>query len=82
VRRLTLEQKKLDVTDRIVGKLNNGEIQLFLEDEKVGTITLPQGSTFQLEHHFETDQQRIFQHVSVPAESEPRYTDCDEGGWC
>lgn len=79
---MTLEPKKLDVTDRIVGKLNNGQMQLFLDKEQVGTITLPEGSQFQLEHHFESDQQKIYQHVYVPGDEEPRYTDCDEGGWC
>ncbi|MBY0096989.1 YusG family protein [Mesobacillus maritimus] len=79
---MTLESKKLDVTDRITGKLNNGEIELYLENNKVGKITLPEGSQIQLEHHFETDQQKIYQHVSVPGQDEPRYTDCDEGGWC
>jgi hypothetical protein len=83
VSRMSLESRKLDVTDRIVGKVHQGEIQLYLDKEKIGSISLPEGSQFELEHHFETDdQQRIFQHVSVPGKDEPRYTDCDEGGWC
>ncbi|MBM4760762.1 DUF2553 family protein [Bacillus sp. B15-48] len=80
---MSLERKRLEVTDRIVGKMANGEIHLFLDQEKVGSISLAEGSQIQLEHHFETDeQQRIFQHVSTPGKDEPRYTDCDEGGWC
>lgn len=79
---MTLSQNKIDVTDRVVGKIKNGEIELFLEDVSIGKIKLPQDVNYQLEHHFETDQQKIFQNVSVPAKSDPRYTDCDEGGWC
>ena len=79
---MSLEPKKLDVTDRITGKLNNGKIELYLETEKVGSISLPEGSSVQLEKHFETDQKKIYQHVYVPGNEEPRYTDCDEGGWC
>ena len=80
--RMSLTQKKVDVTDRVVGKLKNGEIELFLEKSPIGKIKLPEGIEIELEHHFEGDQQKIFQNVSVPDKADPRYTDCDEGGWC
>ncbi|MCQ6279002.1 YusG family protein [Bacillus sp. EB600] len=79
---MTLTQKKIDVTDRVIGKLKNGEIELFLGNSPIGKITLPEGSKYTLEHHFEADQQKIYQSVSVPDKTDPRYTDCDEGGWC
>jgi hypothetical protein len=82
LRRMTLAKKKIDVTDRVVGKLKNGEIELFLEDSPIGKITLPEEINYQLDHHFEAEQQKIYQNVSVPAKSDPQYTDCDEGGWC
>lgn len=72
----------LDVTDRIIGKLEKGGIALYLEQEKIGVITLPESMEIDLEHHYEAKAQKIYQHVSVPSESQPRYTDCDEGGWC
>lgn len=79
---MTLEPKKLDVTDRVVGKVKNGEIELYLDNDRIGAVSLPEGSKFKLEHHFEIDQQKIYQSVYVPGQDEPRYTDCDEGGWC
>jgi len=79
---MTLKQQKMDITDRVTGKLENGEIQLYLENESIGKIKLPEGAQLELEHHYESVQNRIYQHVSVPDQSEPRYTDCDEGGWC
>lgn len=79
---MTLKQEKLDITDRVTGKFQNGEIQLFVEGESIGRIKLPEGVQLELDHHFESEQNRIYQHVSVPDQSEPRYTDCDEGGWC
>ena len=79
---MTLKQQKMDITDRVTGKLENGEIQLFLENESIGKIKLPEGVELEPEHHYESQQNRIYQHVSVPDQSEPRYTDCDEGGWC
>jgi hypothetical protein len=79
---MTLKQQKFDITDRVIGKLANGEVQLYLENEPIGKIKLPEGAELDLVHHYESEQNRIYQHVSVPDQSEPRYTDCDEGGWC
>jgi putative ribosome biogenesis GTPase RsgA len=79
---MTLSQKKIDVTDRVVGKLKNGEIQLFLGDSPIGKIQLTNEINYRLDHHFEVDQQKIFQNVSVPGKTDPKYTDCDDGGWC
>ncbi|WP_210365239.1 YusG family protein [Bacillus sp. REN3] len=79
---MTLKQQKLDVTERVTGKLEKGGIQLYLENEPIGKISLPEGTQLDLEHHFESQQNRIYQHISIPDQSEPRYTDCDEGGWC
>jgi hypothetical protein len=80
---MTLNQQKLDITDRIVGKLNNGIIELYLENESIGKITLPKDSQFEMSHHFEIDQQqRIYQRYTSTNQPDARYTDCDEGGWC
>lgn len=79
---MTLKQQKIDVTDRVIGKLKNGEIELFLENSSIGKIKLPEGMQCELEHHFETDQQKIYQHITATENPNPKYTDCDEGGWC
>lgn len=79
---MVLKQQKIDVTDRVVGKLKNGEIELFLENEKIGKMTIPSGSELQLEHHFEGSEDKIYQHITTTGGSDVRYTDCDEGGWC
>ncbi|KON86440.1 hypothetical protein AF332_06125 [Sporosarcina globispora] len=79
---MTLNQQKIDITNQIVGKLNNNQIDLYLENEKIGQINMPEGTPFNLTHHFEADHQKIYQNVSVPAKTQERYTDCDEGGWC
>lgn len=79
---MSLKQQKIDVTDRIIGKLKNGSIQLFLENEKIGELSLPEGSEIQLEHHFEGNQNQIFQHVTTTTGPDMKYTDCEDGGWC
>lgn len=79
---VVLKQQKIDITDRVVGKLKNGEIELYLENEKIGNIQLPEGFSIQMDHHYETDQQKIYQHVTTTEHPHAKYTDCDEGGWC
>lgn len=79
---MTLQQQKIDITDRVVGRLKDGAIELFLENERIGKITIPSGSEIQLEHHFEGEKDRIYQYISATTGPDARYTDCDEGGWC
>jgi hypothetical protein len=79
---MTLNQKKMDVTDRVVGKLKNGEIELFLENSSIGKIKMPESMQYELDHHFEADQQRIYQNVTTTEGTDAKYTDCDDGGWC
>ncbi|WP_059173703.1 YusG family protein [Bacillus sp. FJAT-27445] len=79
---MALIEKKLDITDRVVGKLKNGEIELYLENEPIGRILLTGKADFELDQRFDVDQQRIFQNVTFTEEPDARYTDCDEGGWC
>ncbi|SFB12358.1 MULTISPECIES: YusG family protein [unclassified Bacillus (in: firmicutes)] len=79
---MTLKHHKLEITDRVIGKLENGQIQLYLENEKIGNIELPEGFQIHLEHHYEAEQQKIYQNVTATEGKDARYTDCDEGGWC
>ncbi|WP_409271192.1 YusG family protein [Neobacillus sp. SCS-31] len=79
---MTLNVKKLDITDRVVGKLKNGEIKLYLENEPIGRIMLEGEVDFELDRRFDVDQQRIFQHITFTEYPDAKYTDCQDGGWC
>jgi hypothetical protein len=79
---MTLKQQKIDVTDRVIGKMKNGEIELFLENTPIGKIALPGNLTYQLDQQFEVTQRKIYQNVTVTEEPDAKYTDCDDGGWC
>lgn len=79
---MVLKSEKIDVTDRITAKVREGEILLFLENDQIGKIKLPENIQYELEHHFETDTQKIYQHVTVTQHPDAKYTDCEDGGWC
>ncbi|MFD2445060.1 YusG family protein [Bacillus sp. CGMCC 1.16607] len=77
-----LKQQKIDVTDRVTGKIKNGDLELFLENELIGKVKLPLNFQYDLEHHFEAENQKIYQHITVTDQPDAKYTDCDDGGWC
>lgn len=81
---MVLKQHKMDVTDQVVGKIRNGEIELFLEGDSIGKMKLPENIQMEMEHHFEADlsQQKIYKHVTISEGADAKYTDCDDGGWC
>ncbi|MBW3111044.1 MULTISPECIES: YusG family protein [Bacillaceae] len=78
---MVLEPKKLDVTGRVTGKLKNGEVELYLDNQPIGKMSLPlDGVT--LEPNFEAKENKIYQSYTSTDGHDARYTDCDEGGWC
>jgi uncharacterized protein YpmS len=80
---MTLRQQKIDVTDRVIGKLKDGELELFFENTSIGKIKIPNNDlTFQLDPQYEIDQRKIYQNVTVTEQPDAKYTDCDDGGWC
>jgi hypothetical protein len=79
---MALKNEKIDVTDRVTAKVGEGEILLFLEDAQIGKIKLPENIQYELQHHFEADSKKIYQHVTVTNQPDAKYTDCDDGGWC
>ncbi|MBA2875667.1 YusG family protein [Thermaerobacillus caldiproteolyticus] len=81
---MTLEKKRLDITDRIVGKLKNDTIELFAENEPIGRIVLSEaGGTFELNNGYEKELDKIYKQVTLTTDPDQKYVDCDsEYGWC
>lgn len=81
---MTLDNKRLDITDRVVGKLSDQGFNLYVENESIGQVTFTeQGNQYSLRKGYEQEGSRIFQQVQVPSEKDAKYVDCDdENGWC
>lgn len=78
---MVLEPRKLDVTNRVTGKLKDGEVELYLDNQPIGRMALPlDGIT--MEPNFEAKENKIYQNYTSTEGDQARYTDCDEGGWC
>jgi hypothetical protein len=81
---MTLEKKRLDITDRVNGKITNQGFDLYVEQEPIGQVTFTeQGSQYTLRNGYEQEGSRIYQQVQVPSEKDAKYVDCNyENGWC
>ncbi|WP_044748596.1 YusG family protein [Bacillus alveayuensis] len=81
---MVLEKKRLDITERVVGKLGNGEIQLFEENEQIGRLILNENKNrFELKNGYEEEQNKIYKYMTVTTSPDEKYVDCDsESGWC
>lgn len=81
---MTLENKRLDITERVNGKLTEQGFELFVERESIGQVLFTeQGNQYNLKNGYEQEGSKIFQQVQVPSEKDAKYVDCDyENGWC
>lgn len=81
---MTLEKQRLNITDRVVGKFSNGQINLFLEDEQIGQM-VSKGAhpSFDLKTNYQYENNSFYQYVDVPTKHDEKYVDCDDvNGWC
>jgi hypothetical protein len=81
---LVLENKRMDITDRIVGKLAENHVDLYDESTHVGRIVLSaQGNQYELKEGYEQGDNKIYKYVDVTTHPDQKYVDCDqENGWC
>ncbi|WP_180955342.1 YusG family protein [Peribacillus deserti] len=80
---MVLKKQQVDITEDVVGKIQNGEINLYSGERKIGKVTKSnEGITYSLEEGFETNNGHIFEMADVTVAPDKKYTDCDQGGWC
>ncbi|ASS98307.1 MULTISPECIES: YusG family protein [Geobacillus] len=76
-----LQTTRIDVTDRIIGKLNGCSLELYEEGELIGRLPLP--AAVPLKYGYIEQNGRIFKQVTATVEPNQKYVDCDgEAGWC
>lgn len=78
---MSFEKQRLDITDRVVGKFTDGQLNLYLESEKIGQMVSE--NQYNLKQGFEFQNSRFYQHADVLSKKDEKYVDCDdENGWC
>lgn len=81
---MVLKHTRIDITDRVVGKLGNNEVNLFVENAPIGKIVLSdQGNQYELKQGYEREENKIYTFADVTNNPDQKYVDCDdENGWC
>ncbi|KKI93380.1 hypothetical protein WQ54_03845 [Bacillus sp. SA1-12] len=78
---MSFEKQRLDITDRVIGKFAEGQLNLYLEEEKIGQMVSE--NNFDLKAGYEFQKSRFYQLSDVVTGSDQKYVDCDdENGWC
>ncbi|ADI25554.1 hypothetical protein A5N86_06870 [Geobacillus thermoleovorans] len=78
---MALQTTRIDVTDRIIGKLNGRSLELYEEGELIGRLPLP--AAVPLKNGYTEQNGRIYKQVTATVEPDQKYVDCDgEAGWC
>ncbi|PMC40575.1 DUF2553 domain-containing protein [Bacillus sp. UMB0899] len=78
---MSIQKQRLDITDRVVGKFGDGQLNLYLEKEKIGQMVSE--NNYDLKAGYEFNDSRFYQIEDVVSEPDQKYVDCDdENGWC
>ncbi|WP_409290214.1 YusG family protein [Peribacillus sp. SCS-37] len=80
---MVLKKKQIDITESVIGKIENGEMNLYSGNEHIGKLEdTEDGLTYRLNEGYETDNRSIYHLADVTENPDMKYTDCDQGGWC
>jgi hypothetical protein len=78
---MSFEKQRVDITDRVVGKFTDGQLNLYLEKEMIGQMVSE--NNYDLKTGYEFNNSRFYQFADVITGSDQKYVDCDdENGWC
>ncbi|MFT4412920.1 YusG family protein [Fredinandcohnia humi] len=81
---MVLKNSRIEITDRVVGKLKNNEMNLYVEQEPIGKIKFSNdGPKYELKQGYEYEENKIYTYADISTSPDMKYVDCDdENGWC
>ncbi|WP_096202511.1 YusG family protein [Bacillus sp. FJAT-45350] len=75
--------KKVDVTSKVEGKLENGAMNLYIDEAKVGKIVMTnQGNQYEMAEDFEFEENKVYRYENDHPEKEKQYVEGCDMGWC
>jgi hypothetical protein len=79
--RYMMTTEKVDVTDRVYGKLNQGQMNLYLDKDVIGSfVPSSSGNEYNLNTGYTQENDRIIQ-IQDTTKTTEKYVDCEQG-WC
>ena len=78
---MSIDNQRLDITNRIVGKFDDGHLNLYLEKEKIGQMVSEYN--YELKEGYDFNHSRFYQYTNIVSEPNQKDVNCkDENGWC
>jgi hypothetical protein len=75
-------KEKIDITQKVHGKIDGENMSLYLDKDKIGQIVFTnQGNLYEMAEGFEFEKDKIFKQDKKPKYTEKYVDDCDLG-WC
>lgn len=78
---LTLGKEKIDITEHVQGRFENGGMQLYHENEPIGRMTYM--DQYDLKSGYSFQNQKFYKMADTVKKPDAKYVDCDDHqGWC
>ncbi|WP_245805875.1 YusG family protein [Bacillus alkalicellulosilyticus] len=76
--------KKVDVTGKIEGKLENGAMNLYMDEAVVGKIIMSDEgkNTYEMSQGYEFEDNKVFRYEAEHPEDQDKYVEGCDMGWC
>ncbi|ARV46639.1 YusG family protein [Bacillus inaquosorum] len=78
---MAFSKQKLDVTNDVTGRFQNGRLSLYHDNEMIGQMTSM--DEYELKSGYSFENEKFYKTADVVSENDEKYVDCDyENGWC
>ncbi|KMK77586.1 YusG family protein [Alkalihalobacillus pseudalcaliphilus] len=78
-----MDLEKIDVTSKIIGKYQDGQLNLYMGDIRIGEVTESnEGLKRKMKKGFVFEDNKIFHYENAHPEQVRAYVENCDGGWC
>ncbi|BAB07202.1 YusG family protein [Halalkalibacterium halodurans] len=78
-----MDQMKVDVTNKVHGKLENGHLNLYIDRAKIGRIIETNaGLQYEMAEGFDFRDDKVFQYENPAPNQVKSYVEGCDQGWC
>lgn len=78
---MAFDKQKLDVTNDVTCRFQNGRLSLYHDNEMIGQMTSM--NEYELKSGYSFENEKFYKTADVVSGDDAKYVDCDyENGWC
>ena len=76
------DKEKLDISDQVYGKIENGQVNFYSDNAKIGQIHENVLNKITLSPGYAFDQGRFYQYEETKKQPNEKYVEGCDLGWC